>query len=110
MFTRSPTPASPLSQLLTEPNVRGAEPLMTIVEAIRTKLEKTPPELAADIIESGIVLTGGGSLMLGLDKLISSTFGVNCYVAEDAVSCVAIGAGKCLDNLDYLDPDEPMGL
>ena len=81
-----------------------------ILAEIHKVLDDAPPELAADIIESGIVLTGGGSLMLGLDKLISSTVGVNCYVAEDAVSCVAIGAGKCLDNLDYLDPDEPMGL
>ena len=74
-----------------------------ILAAIHSVLDEAPPELAADIIESGIVLTGGGSLMLGLDKLISSNFGVNCYVADDAPSCVALGAGKCLDNLDYLD-------
>ncbi len=77
-----------------------------ILAEIHKVLDEAPPELAADIIESGIVLTGGGAQMLGLDKLISSTFGVNCYVADDSVSCVAIGAGKCLDNLDYLNPDD----
>ncbi len=81
-----------------------------ILAQIHKILDTAPPELAADIIESGIVLTGGGSLMLGLDKLISSTFGVNCYVADDAVSCVALGAGKCLDNLDYLDPEDALDL
>jgi len=78
----------------------------SILNAIHSILDEAPPELAADIIESGIVLTGGGALMLGLDKLISSSFGINCYVADDAVSCVALGAGKCLDNLDYLNNDD----
>lgn len=75
-----------------------------IISGILSVLDDAPPELAADIIESGIVLTGGGSLLLGLDKLVSSVTGVNCFVADDAVSCVALGAGKCLDNLDYYDP------
>ncbi|MBP5662486.1 MAG: rod shape-determining protein, partial [Clostridia bacterium] len=75
-----------------------------ILAEIHKVLDDAPPELAADIIESGIVLTGGGALMIGFDKLISSTFGINCYVADDPASCVALGAGKCLDNLDYLDP------
>ena len=79
-----------------------------ILTEIHNILDQTPPELAADIIESGIVLTGGGSMMFGFDKLISSTFGINCFVAEDAVSCVALGAGRCLANLDYADPDEPL--
>ena len=78
-----------------------------IIAEIHKVLDDTPPELAADIVESGIVLTGGGALLFGLDKLISSAFGLNCYVAEDAVSCVALGAGKCLDNLDYADPEYP---
>ena len=78
--------------------------LDSIIAEIRKVLDEVPPELAADIIESGIVLTGGGAMLLGFDKLISSVTGVNCYVAEDAVSCVALGAGKCLDNLDYYDP------
>ncbi len=81
-----------------------------ILAEIHKVLDEAPPELAADIIESGIVLTGGGALILGLDKYISSTFGVNCFVAEDAVSCVVLGAGKCLDNLDYLDPEIPEDL
>ena len=79
--------------------------LERIITEIHSILDATPPELSADIIESGIVLTGGGSLMLGLDKLVSQNFGINCYVADDAVSCVALGAGKCLDNIDYMDPD-----
>ncbi len=78
--------------------------LDNIIAEIRKVLDEVPPELSADIIESGIVLTGGGAMLLGFDKLISSVTGVNCYVAEDAVSCVALGAGKCLDNLDYYDP------
>ena len=79
--------------------------LERIITEIHNVLDSTPPELSADIIESGIVLTGGGALMLGLDKLVSQNFGINCYVAEDAVSCVALGAGKCLDNIEYMDPD-----
>lgn len=78
-----------------------------ILTAAKGILDNTPPELAADIIESGIILTGGGSLMFGMDKLFSETFGVSCYVADDAISCVALGAGACLDNLDYANPDEP---
>ena len=77
------------------------------VLAAGSKCQLTEHGFAADIVESGIALTGGGALLFGLDKLISSAFGLNCYVAEDAVSCVALGAGKCLDNLDYADPENP---
>lgn len=79
------------------------ETAMMIVEAVHSVLEKTPPELAADISDRGIYMTGGGSLVDGLDKLLQEHTGINVMIAEDAVSCVAIGTGKALDNLDVLD-------
>lgn len=80
-----------------------AEPAMKIVEAVHSVLEKTPPELIADINTNGIYMTGGGSLVDGLDKLIQEHTGINVMIAEDAVSCVAIGTGKALENLDMMD-------
>ena len=79
------------------------EPAMLIVEAVHSTLERTPPELAADISDRGIYMTGGGCLVDGLDKLIQEQTGINVMVADDAVSCVALGTGKALDNLDILD-------
>lgn len=79
------------------------EPAIAIVEAVHSILEKTPPELAADISDRGIYLTGGGSLVDGLDKLLQEKTGINVMIAEDAISCVAVGTGKALDNLDVLD-------
>ena len=79
------------------------EPAMMIVEAVHSVLEKTPPELAADISDRGIYMTGGGCLIEGLDKLLQEKLGINVMIAEDAVSCVALGTGKALDNLDSLD-------
>jgi len=73
-----------------------------IVDAVHSVLENTPPELAADISDKGILMTGGGCLIDGLDKLISSKTGIDVYIADDAVSCVAFGTGKILDNLDVL--------
>jgi len=69
----------------------------SIITAIHSILEKTPPELAADISDRGIVMTGGGSLLYGLDKLIKQRTGINAIVAEEAVSCVAIGTGKYVE-------------
>ena len=80
-----------------------SEPAMMIVEAVHSVLERTPPELASDISDKGIYMTGGGCLIDGLDKLLHQQTGINVMVAEDAVSCVAIGTGKALDNLDTLD-------
>ena len=80
-----------------------AEPAMAIVDAVHATLEKTPPELAADISDRGIYMTGGGCLVDGLDKLIQEKTGINVMIAEDAISCVALGTGKALDNLDSLD-------
>lgn len=73
-----------------------AEPLMTIVEAIKTTLEKTPPELSADIIDSGIMLTGGGSLLRGIDMLVMQQTGMPVHIADKPLECVALGAGKKL--------------
>ncbi len=78
------------------------EPATNIVEAVHTVLEQTPPELLGDISNSGIVMTGGGSLIYGLDQLLQNETGISVHIAEDAVSCVAIGTGKALDNIDAL--------
>lgn len=79
------------------------EPALMIVDAVHSVLERTPPELAADISDRGIYMTGGGCLIDGLDKLIQNRTGINVMLAQDSVSCVALGTGKALDNLDVLD-------
>ncbi len=79
------------------------EPALLIVDAVHSVLEKTPPELAADISDRGIYMTGGGCLVDGLDKLLQEKTGINVMIAQDAESCVALGTGKALDNLDSLD-------
>ncbi len=76
------------------------EELREIIKAIRSVLQETPPELAADIIDKGMVLTGGTALLKNLDKLIGQSTGVPAYVAEDAILCVVKGTGVALDNLD----------
>lgn len=73
-----------------------------IIETIHSVIEKTPPELAGDISNNGIIMTGGGALLWGFDKLIASKTGIPTRVADDAVSCVVYGTGKCLDNLDIM--------
>lgn len=73
-----------------------------IVEAVKGVLEHTPPELVGDISEHGILLTGGGALLSGLTELIQRETGIECRLAEDAVSCVAIGTGKALDHIESL--------
>jgi len=65
-------------------------------------LEKTPPELASDIIDRGMVLVGGGALLRNVDRLLTQETGVPCYVADNPMSCVAIGAGKALENYHIL--------
>jgi rod shape-determining protein MreB len=71
-----------------------------IVRAIRTVLQETPPELASDIIDKGMVMTGGSSLLRSLDRMIAQSVGVPAYVAEDTILCVAKGTGIALENLD----------
>ena len=78
------------------------EPVERILEAIHGVLERTPPELVADIANNGIVLTGGGSLINGLDKLVEARTGIHTIVAENAISCVALGTGKSLDSLSSM--------
>jgi len=82
-----------------------AEPITAILDAICSVIERTPPELLGDILKNGIVMTGGGSLLYGFDQLVTRVPGVETRVANDAVSCVAIGTGKSLDHLDMLQED-----
>ena len=76
------------------------EPVSQIFEAVHSVLERTPPELMADISQRGIVMTGGGALLYGLDRMLATKIGIDVFVAEDAVSCVAIGTGKALNMMD----------
>lgn len=78
------------------------EPVNNIIDAIKSNLEKTPPELSSDIMEQGIVLTGGGALLNGLDVLITKETGIPVIVAENPLDCVALGTGKALDSIDIL--------
>jgi len=79
-----------------------SEPVNAIVEAVRIALERTPPELAADIVDKGIVLAGGGALLRNLDLLLREETGLPVVIAEDPLSCVVLGSGKVLDELDLL--------
>src|SRR3989441_4909622 len=94
----------PKTNVITDDEIREAlrEPVMTIVETVRTCLERTPPELAADIIEKGVVLTGGGALLRGLAGLIQSVTQLPVHVAEDPLSCAVRGAGMALDDFKLL--------
>ena len=89
---------------VTSEEIREAlsEPLSHVIEAIKVTLEKTPPELAADIIDQGIMLAGGGALLKGLDLLIHAETGIPVKVAERPLDCVADGTGKVLENIDKL--------
>jgi len=94
----------PKTIVITEDEIREAlrEPVMTIVETVRTALEHTPPELAADIVDKGIVMTGGGALLRGLDLLLRQETNLPITIADDPLSCVALGTGKVLDELNLL--------
>ncbi len=83
------------------------EPLATIGSTVRAVLEKTPPELASDIIDRGIVMAGGGSLLRNVDRFLTAETGVPCHVAEDPLACVAIGAGKALEQYNVLKRSLP---
>ncbi|MFN8533113.1 MAG: rod shape-determining protein [Dehalococcoidia bacterium] len=92
-----------------------AEPLSQIVAAVRTVLEATPPELASDVIDRGMVLTGGGALLRNIDRMLAQEAGVPCHVAHEPEKCVAIGAGLALEHLDILrrslpTDDEPLAV
>jgi rod shape-determining protein MreB len=90
----------PRSVILSADHVREAiqEPLRSILDTVHTGLEHTPPELAADIMRHGIVLAGGGAYLRGMDALINIETGIPCLVASDALSCVVLGTGRCLED------------
>jgi rod shape-determining protein MreB len=77
------------------------QPLQQIVGAVRAVLEETPPELSSDIIDKGMVMSGGGSLLRNIDKLLTQVTGVPCHVAENALNCVALGTGLALEHFDF---------
>ncbi len=79
------------------------EPIQQIGETVHAVLERTPPELAADIGNKGILMTGGGALLYGMDKLITEKTGIPVHIANDPISCVAIGTGKSLDWVEVLE-------
>jgi rod shape-determining protein MreB len=79
-----------------------AEPVVAIVEAVKVALENTPPELAADIVDKGIVLTGGGALLFRLDQVLREATGLPVVVAEDPLLCVALGTGRALEEMKRL--------
>jgi rod shape-determining protein MreB len=78
------------------------EPLEAVIGAVRAVLEETPPELSSDIIDKGMILTGGGALLRHLSDLLTEVTGVPCYVADDPLSCVAIGTGLALEYFDVI--------
>ena len=94
----------PKTVTISEDQVREAlrEPVSSIVEAIKTTLEKTPPELAADIMDKGIMLAGGGALLQGLDILIEKETNMPVHIAETPLDCVVLGAGKALEDYDKI--------
>ena len=93
---------------VSESEIREAlrEPISSIIEAIKTTLEKTPPELAADIMDKGIMLAGGGALLRGLDVLIARETNMPVHIAESPLDCVVLGAGKALEDFDKISRDE----
>ena len=78
------------------------EPVNAIVDSVKATLDKTPPELAADIMDKGIVLTGGGALLKGLDERLKHETGMPIHVTDNPLSCVAVGSGKCLEEFEAL--------
>jgi rod shape-determining protein MreB len=99
----------PKTITVTSNEINGAiqDGLAMIVHAVRSVLERTPPELASDVIDHGIVLTGGGALLRHMDELITQETGVPCVVADDPMQCVAIGAGIALEHLDIIKRNLP---
>ena len=95
----------PLNVEISSEEVREAlaDAVKQIIDAVRTALENTPPELAADIMDNGITLTGGGALLRGLDELMSEETGIPVFVAENPLDCVVIGTAKELERTDFND-------
>src|SRR5438132_13098848 len=96
----------PKTIMVSSEEIRRAveEPVNAIVDAVKATLDRTPPELAADIMDKGIVLTGGGALLKGLDERLKHETGMPVHLTENPLSCVAIGTGKCLEEFEALKP------
>ena len=94
----------PKHQAISDPEIHEAmsDPINTIIDGVRNALEQIPPELAADIVDRGIVITGGGALVRGLDKLLAEQTGLPVIIADDPLSCVALGSGRALEELDTM--------
>jgi rod shape-determining protein MreB and related proteins len=95
----------PRTVTIKAPEIRESmsEPLSVIVEAVKRTLERTPPELASDIIDRGIMLAGGGALLRGIDTLISHETGIVAHIADDPLTCVVKGTGLVLENFKQLE-------
>ena len=78
------------------------EPIASIIESIKLTLEKTPPELASDVMDKGIMLTGGGALLDGMDKLVREETGMPVRIADNPLDCVVLGAGKVIEELEIM--------
>jgi rod shape-determining protein MreB len=94
----------PKTVMITSEEVREAlsEPISAILDAIRITLEKTPPELSADLVDRGLILAGGGALLKGLDKIISEETGLAVHIADDPLTAIALGTGRALSELSFL--------
>jgi rod shape-determining protein MreB and related proteins len=94
----------PKTVVISTEEIRRAidEPVSAVVDAVKVTLDRTPPELAADIMEQGIVLTGGGALLHGLDSRLQHETGMPIVVARDPLNCVAVGSGQCLEEFEAL--------
>lgn len=95
----------PVNIKINSEEILGAleETVLAIADAVHSVLERTPPELASDIANHGIIMTGGGTLLWGFDKLIEKRTGISVHIAEDAISCVANGTGNALDSINMLE-------
>jgi rod shape-determining protein MreB len=104
----------PRTIVVTAEEIRRAldEPLTRIVDAVKTTLDRTPPELCGDIMDRGIVLTGGGALLKGLDERLRHETGMPVIIAEQPLNCVVMGSGKCVEEFEALQQvliSEPRG-
>ncbi len=94
----------PKTVVLTSEEIRGAleEPLSQIIDAVKETLDRTPPELASDIMDRGIMLAGGGSLLLGLDERLREETQMPAHLAESPLTCVAVGSGRSLEEFEVI--------